>query len=125
MRQRAQRAAISLRLGVARTRGAAWALGPIMAIRSGALGPLLWQLAPPAWNDRRAAAVFGLRHINDLSTRPRGPLARRFGSEVIDALDQALGPHPKAHMPSRGSHPHYRPFALLTISGTYRPCWLM
>ena len=105
MRQRAQRAAISLRLGLGETRGAAWALAHY-GDTVGALGPLPVAALrlPPA--TIVALQRLGLRHINDLSTRPRGPLARRFGPEVLTRLDQALGHIPEAICPA-GEPPHY------------------
>lgn len=43
----------------------------------------------------------GLRRIDDLSGQPRAALARRFGREAVQRLDQALGVEPEPVNPSR------------------------
>jgi len=56
-----------------------------------ALGPLpVGALRLPPGTAEALARV-GLRRIADLTTQPRGPLAKRFGAAVLDRLDQALG----------------------------------
>jgi protein ImuB len=50
-----------------------------------------------------AAALhrLGLRRVGDLLRLPRGPLARRFGQDVLDALDAATGARPRPIQPVR------------------------
>ncbi|MCX7644284.1 MAG: DNA polymerase Y family protein [Rhodobacteraceae bacterium] len=48
-----------------------------------------------------ALARVGLRRIGDLTGPARGPLARRFGREVLRRLDQALGLEPEPVSPAR------------------------
>lgn len=98
MRARLLRAGIGARLGLAATRGAAWALArhgegvaapgtaPLEAI-----GPL--PVRALRLDEDTAAALdrLGLRTVADLAARPRAPLARRFGPELLKRLDQALG----------------------------------
>ncbi|MEM9009582.1 MAG: DNA polymerase Y family protein [Pseudomonadota bacterium] len=148
----AARLGLSVRIGLADTRGAAWALarygsaGPVTA-RSGddidqeahatrvrahkrrhwerggaaplaladpaALAP---RIAPPGQTRRvigplpvtalrlpeEAAATLirlGLRRIDDLAGLPRGAVGRRFGTEVLRRLDQALGSAPEPISP--------------------------
>ena len=42
----------------------------------------------------------GLRRIGDLMAQPRAPLARRFGTELVLRLDQALGAQPEPLTPA-------------------------
>ncbi len=101
MRARLSRAGLSVQLGLAGTRGAAWALAhfgrdgsseddlltlPVAALR----------LAPEMIT---ALQRLGLRKISDLVATPRAPLARRFGPEVLLRLDQALGAQPEPVTP--------------------------
>lgn len=105
MRQRAQRAAITLRLGVGDTRGAAWALAHYGST-TGALEPLpvaALRLEPTTVT---ALQRLGLGRIGDLAATPRAPLARRFGPEVLRRLDQALGDLPESINPAP-EPPHY------------------
>jgi len=46
-------------------------------------------------------ARLGLQRVGDLLRQPRGPLARRFGRPLLDALDDALGTRPRAIQPVR------------------------
>jgi protein ImuB len=50
-----------------------------------------------------AAALhrLGLRRVGDLLRLPRGPLARRFGQGLLDALDAATGARPRPIEPVR------------------------
>jgi protein ImuB len=48
-----------------------------------------------------ALARVGLRRIGDLTGTARGPLARRFGRDVLRRLDQALGLEPEPVSPAR------------------------
>lgn len=105
MRARADRAGMALKLGMAATRGAAWALahygqttGDIMAL-------------PVAALRIEAATVTALqrlrlRCIGDLTTMARAPLARRFGPALLTRLDQALGHLPESINPA-SEPPHY------------------
>lgn len=43
----------------------------------------------------------GLRRISDLSGQPRAALARRFGRQLVQRLDQALGIEPEPVSPAR------------------------
>ena len=43
----------------------------------------------------------GLRRVSEVMDMPRGPLARRFGSDTVRRLDQALGLEPEPVAPSR------------------------
>ena len=43
----------------------------------------------------------GLNCVADLVALPRGALARRFGAEVVQRLDQALGAEPEPITPTR------------------------
>ncbi|MDF2141490.1 DNA polymerase Y family protein [Paenirhodobacter sp. CAU 1674] len=112
MRQRMGRAGIGLRLGLADTRGAAWALarhGEGVAAPGApldALGPLpvaALRLAPEA---AVALQRLGLATIGALAEAPRAPLARRFGPGLMRRLDQALGDQPEPVAPAP-EPPHY------------------
>jgi len=46
-------------------------------------------------------AKLGIRRIDDLSGLPRAALARRFGRDVVQRLDQALGVEPEPITPAR------------------------
>ncbi len=112
MRARAARAGLELRLGLAGTRGAAWALahyGEGIALpgdEGAALSPL------PVAALRLEAEVstglerLGLRRIGDLLATARAPLSRRFGPDLLMRLDQALGEAPEALSPL-AEPPHY------------------
>ncbi len=66
-----------------------------------ALGPLpLSALRLPV---PTAAALhrLGLRRVGDVLRQPRGPLARRFGAALTQALDAATGQHPTPIQPLR------------------------
>ncbi|MHA3913759.1 Y-family DNA polymerase [Halovulum sp. GXIMD14793] len=114
MRARADRAGLSLRLGLADTRGAAWALARhgdgngIVApgqTLSG-VGPLpvaALRLDPDIVTKLQR---LGLRHIADLAATARAPLGRRFGPTVLTRLDQALGDIPEQISP-KADPPHY------------------
>lgn len=112
LRQRLTRAGLGVQIGLADTRGAAWALahhgggiappGEALAV----LGPL-----PVAALRLESATVtalqrLGLRSIMQLAGMPRAPLARRFGPGVLMRLDQALGEQPEQISPA-SDPPHY------------------
>ncbi|MFN4058689.1 MAG: DUF6504 family protein [Roseinatronobacter sp.] len=95
---RLARMGLGARMAIAGTRGAAWAVARLGAggiVPAGgearALNPLpLAALRlPPDTLD--ALERLGLRIIRDLAQIPRATLPRRFGSEVLLRLDQALG----------------------------------
>jgi len=46
----------------------------------------------------------GLRQVGDLIGTPRAALARRFGTDVVQRLDQALGVEPEPVSPSRPAY---------------------
>lgn len=90
IRTRAARAGLSVSLGLADTRGGAWAFA-----HYGGAGTTLEDL-PVAALRLDAETVtglqrLGLRTIGDLATAARAPLARRFGPELMLRLDQAMG----------------------------------
>ncbi|MCG7624756.1 Y-family DNA polymerase [Epibacterium sp. Ofav1-8] len=112
MRARLLRAGLTVRAGVADTRGAAWALAHhdegIAA--PGEMLPALRALPVAALRldagTATALARLGLRTIGDLADAPRAPLTRRFGPEVLMRLDQALGQQPEEITPL-ADPPHY------------------
>lgn len=112
MRARLGRAGLTVRLGLADTRGAAWALAhydegmaPAGAIPE-AVGPL--PVAALRLDEATVNALqrLGLRRIADLAETPRAPLARRFGPEVLMRLDQAFGALPEP-VSAPTEAPHY------------------
>lgn len=101
IRQVCARAGLGLRIGLADTPGAAWALahaGEGVAPPGGtaaALDPLpvaALRLAPETVVTLQR---LGLRRIADLRVLPRAALARRFGPEPGRQLDRALGQAPE------------------------------
>ena len=112
MRARIARAGLELRLGLADTRGAAWALAHFGAGIAPA-GQTRRALAPlPVAALRLDEAIctglqrLGLRTVADLCTTPRAPLARRFGPALLARLDQALGDVAEAISPE-ADPPHF------------------
>ncbi len=112
MQKRLARAGFGMRAGLADTRGAAWALAhfsPGIAAPGAtreALAPLpvaALRIAPETDTELQR---LGLRRIGDLMAAPRAPLARRFGQELLNALDRALGEQPEAITPT-AEPPHY------------------
>lgn len=113
MAARLERAGIAARLGLADTRGAAWALAHFAPGRAAAPGARLSALAklPVAALRLPHETVtglqrLGLREIGDLTRTPRAPLARRFGAGLMARLDQALGDLPEQISPEPDP-PHY------------------
>ncbi len=114
MRTRLTRAGLTVRLGLADTRGAAWALAhhgeraeiaaPGQALAAiGALPVAALRLE----NDVGIALQrLGLRSVAELAAAPRAPLARRFGAALLLRLDQALGAQPETVTPP-SDPPHY------------------
>lgn len=112
MHVRSARAGLTLRLGLAGTRGAAWALahygqGPTSV---GKTQTALAHLPVAALRLDQAMSTslqrLGLRTIGDLCATARAPLARRFGPKLMLRLDQALGDSPETVNPEIDP-PHY------------------
>jgi protein ImuB len=112
MRQRLGRAGVSVRIGLADSRGAAWALAhhgegcaapgePLAALEDLPVAAL--RLDDPT---STALQRLGLRRIGELAAAPRAPLTRRFGPGVLMRLDQALGRQPEQITPL-AEPPHY------------------
>ncbi|MEO3413630.1 DNA polymerase Y family protein [Roseovarius sp. CAU 1744] len=112
MRGRLMRAGLSVQIGLADTRGAAWALahhGEGVAAPGdmlGALEPL--PVAALRLEEETSVALqrLGLRRIGDLAAAARAPLSRRFGPGLLLRLDQALGTQPEQLTPI-ADPPHY------------------
>jgi len=105
MRARAARAGLTVRLGCAATRGAAWALAHF-ATADEALEDLPVAALRLEADTVIALQRLGLRHIADLRMAARAPLARRFGPDLLMRLDQALGHMPEPVTPEPDP-PHY------------------
>lgn len=112
MRARLERAGLAVKLGLADTRGAAWALArhgegsvaPGQTLKGiGALPVSALRL-----DDKTVTTLqrLGLRSIADLAATARAPLGRRFGPTVLTRLDQALGELPEQISP-QSDPPHY------------------
>ena len=90
---------LPFRLALADTPGAAWALahyGPDGVVAPpGGQGELIAPLPPAALRlePETAAQIarLGLTRIGQLMELPRAPLAKRFGAQTLERLDQALG----------------------------------
>ncbi len=112
MRARAMRAGLTLRLGVADTRGAAWALAHYDEgiAPEGNTAEVLSSLPVAALRISEELSTrlqrLGLRTIGDVTAAARAPLARRFGAELLLRLDQALGAVPETVSPE-AEPPHY------------------
>ncbi|ARO14873.1 nucleotidyltransferase/DNA polymerase involved in DNA repair [Ketogulonicigenium robustum] len=110
---RLARAGLAVQIGLADTRGAAWAMAHVGGggiIPPGqaldVLGPL-----PVAGLRLDGATVtalqrLGIYTIAQLASAARAPLARRFGQGVLLRLDQALGAQPEQISPGT-EPPHY------------------
>lgn len=119
-------AGFSLRLGLADTRGAAWALAhyrPYTGAKPVHSSELLQGLAEPGQSLQALASLpvaalrldektvvalqrLGLRTIGSLAAAPRAPLARRFGPGLHLQLDRALGEMPEP-VNAKAEPPHY------------------
>ncbi|WP_120010002.1 Y-family DNA polymerase [Teichococcus vastitatis] len=95
-----ERAGIAARASIADTPGAAWAIARHSTRPTAIIGPGEQRdalaLLPVAALRIDAGTVAGLRRlgidlVGQLLSMPRGPLARRFGGEVLRRLDQATG----------------------------------
>lgn len=112
IRHRFARVGIAVAVGLADTRGAAWALahhGGGVATPGDMLAAI-GKLPVAALRLEEATSValqrVGLRNIADLACAPRAPLARRFGAGLMMRLDQALGHQPEDISPL-ADPPHY------------------
>ncbi|MBL4807482.1 MAG: DNA polymerase Y family protein [Rhodobacteraceae bacterium] len=112
MRHSLARAGITANLGLADTRGAAWALahfsnGPVKA---GTPQTQILSLPIDALRLTNKSSIAlqraGVRSIADLIALPRATVTRRFGREVLLRLDQALGSQPEEISPLSDA-PHY------------------
>lgn len=109
MRLRLARSGIGARIGVAETRGAAWAMahfgrgGICTEPRLAAL-----PIAALRLEEKTCTALLrlGIRTIADLIALPRASLSRRFGPDVLLRLDQALGERSEQISPLADA-PHY------------------
>ncbi|MBO9476639.1 DNA polymerase Y family protein [Shimia sp. R11_0] len=134
MRSRLMRAGLSVQIGLADTRGAAWALahyGEGIAQSGQTLAALSGLPVAALRIDEQMSTTLqrlGLRQIGELVQTARAPLNRRFGPALLRRLDQALGDQPEEvspHIPP----PHYavrmtlpEPIGLLSdvMAGTER-----
>lgn len=105
MRLRLGRAGLAVRLGLAETRGAAWALArhapgiaPLGQARAHLLDLPVAALRLEPETCTRLQRL-GLRRIGDLVALPRATLTRRFGPGLLLRLDQALGAQPEQVSP--------------------------
>lgn len=112
MRDRIERSGLSVRIGLADTRGAAWALAHHgEGVAEPHATPKAIGLLPVAalrLEEEMVVALqrLGLRRIADLAATPRAPLARRFGPGLLMRLDQALGTQPEP-ITALAEPPHY------------------
>ncbi|MGB1215933.1 MAG: Y-family DNA polymerase [Pikeienuella sp.] len=134
MRLRLMRAGLSVQIGLADTRGAAWALAHYsegIAPSDTALDTLA-DLPVAALRIEDSISIglqrLGLRSIGDLAKVARAPLTRRFGPGLLLRLDQALGAQSEEISPY-ADPPHYavrmtlpEPIGLLSdvMAGTER-----
>jgi protein ImuB len=95
---RLARIGLNARIGMADTVGAAWAaarFGKTTIVAPGqtseAMAPLPLSALRLAPEIRDGLRQLGLKTVSDLMTRPRAPLAARFGQGPIRRLDQMLG----------------------------------
>ena len=100
LRRRLRANGLPVRVAVADTPGAAWALAhqgdrPEIIVPPGQQIALMARLRPSALRlDPQAAAQIerlGIRMLAQLFALPRAPLARRFGAETLTRIDEALG----------------------------------
>lgn len=109
---RLERAGFAVQVGLADTRGAAWALahtgGGSAAPGDQARALARLPVAALRLEEAQATALqrLGLRRIGELEAAARGPLARRFGPGLMARLDQAMGRQGEAVAPLP-EPPHY------------------
>ena len=105
MRARAGRAGLGLRLGLADTRGAAWALARFgegiaaAGATAEALAPLPVAALRLEPGQVTGLERLGLATVGALEATARAPLARRFGPGLLARLDQAMGRQGEAVSP--------------------------
>ncbi len=134
IRARLMRSGLSVCIGLADTRGAAWALAHYDegVATPGEMLPALRNLPVAALRIDEQTSVtlqrLGLRSIGALAQAARAPLTRRFGPGLLLRLDQALGAQAEEITP-RSDPPHYsirmtlpEPIGLLSdvMAGTER-----
>lgn len=97
---------ITVRAAVADTPGAAWAVarfGQDMIVAPGCMAAAIAELPVQALRLASEAAdnlrQLGIERVGQLAGRPRAPVIRRFGTEVVKRLDQALGHEPDPIIP--------------------------
>ncbi|MFG6083946.1 DNA polymerase Y family protein [Paracoccus litorisediminis] len=112
LQARLARAGLSARSAIAGSRGGAHALARhdggivpdgLLAERLGPL-PVSALRIPPATAE--GLARMGLVRISDLIPLPRAPLARRFGRDLVQRLDQMLGTLPEP-VGAESAPPHF------------------
>lgn len=109
---RLTRSRISVQIGLADTRGAAWALahyGEGIAQSGKTLASLRALPVAALRIDEKMSLTLqrlGMRNIGDLAQAARAPLNRRFGPTLLRRLDQALGAQPEEISPHTPP-PHY------------------
>lgn len=104
LRARLQANGLAIRCAVADTAGAAWALArqgpPVQICPEGGQDAALKNLSVLALRLTPQAGAqlerLGVARIGQLAKLPRGELARRFGAQTLERLDQALGAAPEA-----------------------------
>jgi protein ImuB len=107
--RRLRRAGIAARGAIAGAAATAGALArargdnpiAVSGTEAAVAGPLPLGLAlrlPSAMLERLAS--LGLRHVHALADLPRGPLARRFGQDLLDRLDAVTGRRPSPIQPA-------------------------
>lgn len=111
---RCARLGLTLRAGLAETKGAAWALArfaeddPIAP--TGRLETMLSALPVAALRlepeTADGLARLGMRRIADVAAAPRGTLNRRFGPSLLRRLDQMFGRAPEPVSPSLDPKPY-------------------
>ncbi|NDW52795.1 DNA polymerase Y family protein [Aliiroseovarius sp. PrR006] len=112
MRMRLMRSGLSVQIGCADTRGAAWALAHYDEgiAPSGDMLAALTDLPVAGLRIDEDMSIalqrLGLRSIGDLAKAARAPLTRRFGPGLLLRLDQALGAQPEDISP-HADPPHY------------------
>ncbi|WP_166416267.1 Y-family DNA polymerase [Cochlodiniinecator piscidefendens] len=111
MQQRLAHAGITACFGVGTSRGAAWALAhysdaPVPDDMQATLAVLPVAALRIDHKTDVALQRLGLRSIGDLIATERGPLARRFGTNLLLRLDQVLGVQPESITPLKDP-PHY------------------
>ncbi|MBL3552997.1 Y-family DNA polymerase [Rhodovulum sulfidophilum] len=98
MQARLARVGVTAQLGLALSRGAAWAVAHFGGSEETLLSLPVAALRLPA-DTVIALQRLGLRKICDLTTSQRAPLARRFGQDLLTRLDQCLGHAPEPVTP--------------------------